>query len=342
MRPLCLTFRRGIPLLLALALLSPPLRAQSPRGSLLVLSKGDLTLSVVDPATGEVVWRAPSGPDPHEVIASHDGTRAYISNYVPHNTLTVVDLVNRKALPTIDLGALRNPHGLDFAGGKVWFTAEGASTVGSYDPATSRVDWTFRTGQDRTHMVHVSSDLKRVLTSNIGSGTLSILDQRPGSAPGGSPGSPAGGWEQTVVPTGGGVEGFDVSPDGRMAWAANARDGTISIVDLAGKRVVQTIDADVRSANRLKFTPDGRRVLVSMLASPEVAVFDVASRKEVKRVRVGSGAAGIQVQPDGARAYVACTPDDYVAILDLRSLEVVGHISAGRRPDGLAWVGGGE
>jgi YVTN family beta-propeller protein len=46
------------------------------------------------------------------------------------------------------------------------------------------------------------------------------------------------------------------------------------------------------------------------------------------------------MQPDGARAYVACTPDDYVAIIDLRSLEVVGHISAGRRPDGLAWVGG--
>jgi DNA-binding beta-propeller fold protein YncE len=340
MRPLRLTFPLGLPLLLGLAFLCTPLRAQSSGGTLLVLSKGDQTLSAVDPATGEVVWKAPSGPDPHEVIASGDGTRAYISNYVPHNTLTVVDLVGRKALPTIDLGALRNPHGLDFAGGKVWFTTESAEAVGSYDPATNRVDRVFDTGQDRTHMVHVSRDLRRMLTSNIGSGTLSIIERSGPGAPGGSPGSPAAGWEQTVVPTGGGVEGFDVSPDGRMAWAANARDGTISIVDLAGKRVVQTLDADVRSANRLKFTPDGKRVLVSMLSSPEVAVFDVASRKEVKRVRVGSGAAGIQMQPDGARAYVACTPDDYVAILDLRSLEVVGHISAGRRPDGLAWVAG--
>jgi YVTN family beta-propeller protein len=55
---------------------------------------------------------------------------------------------------------------------------------------------------------------------------------------------------------------------------------------------------------------------------------------------VGRGAAGIEVQPDGARAYVACTPDDYVAIIDLASLEVVGRISAGRQPDGLAWVAG--
>jgi YVTN family beta-propeller protein len=329
MRPLCRTVSVGIPLLLGL--LAAPLRAQSSAGSLLVLSKGEQTLSVVDPATGAVAWRAPSGPNPHEVVASDDGTRAYVSNYTPHNTLTVVDLVGRKSLPTIDLGALRNPHGLAFAGGKVWFTSEGAGAVGRYDPATSRVDWTFRTGQDGTHMVEVSPDLRRVFATNIGSGTVSIID---------SAGGAGAGWEQTVVPTGARVEGFDVSPDGRELWAANARDGTISIIDLATGRVVHTIDAGVPSANRLKFTPDGKRVLVSMLSSPEVAVFDAASRAPVKRVRVGSGAAGIQVQPDGSRAYVACTPDDYVAVIDLGTLEVVGRISAGRQPDGLAWVAG--
>jgi DNA-binding beta-propeller fold protein YncE len=328
MRFLDRTILVGLPLLLGLALSAAPVRAQSAAGTLLVLSKGEQTLSVVDPTSGEVVWKAPSGPNPHEVVASADGTRAYISNYTPHNTLTEVDLAGRRSLPAIDLGSLSNPHGLAFAGGKVWFTSEGAEAVASYDPATSRIDWTFPTGQDRTHMVHVSPDLRRVLAANIRSGTISIIE-REGS------GSE---WKQTIVPTGNGVEGFDVSPDGREVWAANAGDGTISIIDLAGKRVVRTLEAGVRSANRLKFTPDGKRVLVSMLANPEVAIFDVPTRREVKRVRVGRGAAGIEVQPDGARAYVACTPDDYVAILDLESLEVVGRISAGRQPDGLAWA----
>lgn len=333
MRFLCRMMPRGVPLLLGLALLSAPLRAQSPGGHLLVLSKGDLTLSRVDPATGAVLWRAPSGPDPHEVVASDDGTRAYISNYISHNTLSVVDLVNGKALPAVDLGALGNPHGLAFAGGKVWFTSETGRVVGSVDPATNRVDWTFPTDQDRTHMVHVSPDLKRVLATSMGSGTVSIID-RSGSAAGGSQAE----WVHTVIPSGDRVEGFDVSPDGRVAWAANGREGTISIIDLASRRVVQTLDAKVPTANRLKFTPDGKRVLVTMLANPDVVVFDVATRKEIKRVKVGRGAAGLQMQPDGARAYVACTPDDYVAILDLKSLEVVGRISAGRQPDGLAWV----
>jgi YVTN family beta-propeller protein len=58
----------------------------------------------------------------------------------------------------------------------------------------------------------------------------------------------------------------------------------------------------------------------------------------VKRLAIGRGAAGIQMQPDGARAYVACTPDDNVAVIDVSKLEVIGRIEAGRQPDGLGWV----
>ena len=91
-------------------------------------------------------------------------------------------------------------------------------------------------------------------------------------------------------------------------------------------------------ANRLKFTPDGKLVLVSTLRGPDLTMIDAATRREVKRVKIGRGAAGIQMQPDGSRAYVACTPDGYVAIIDLKSLEVTGHIDAGKQPDGLAWA----
>src|SRR5699024_10158901 len=49
----------------------PPLTAQSAAaGSLVVLSKGNLTLSVVDPVTLQVRGTAPSGPDPHETAVS--------------------------------------------------------------------------------------------------------------------------------------------------------------------------------------------------------------------------------------------------------------------------------
>jgi YVTN family beta-propeller protein len=125
------------------------------------------------------------------------------------------------------------------------------------------------------------------------------------AAAGRTPGGRGGGqtnWDATVIAVGRGVEGFDVSPDGREIWAANAQDGTISVIDASARTVSQTIQANVNGANRLKFTPDGTKVLVSSLGGPELAVFDVAKHQALKRIPIGKGAAGIEVQPDGARA----------------------------------------
>lgn len=331
---------------LAVAVAIAGLQAQAPvSGVLLVLAKTDQTLSVVDPATLKVTGHVPSGPDPHEVAVSSDGRTAYIANYNGGgNIITVVDLQAMKTLAPIDLGPLRAPHGLDFAAGKLWFTAEAAKAIGSYDPAAGKVDWILGTGQDRTHMIAVEKNLKWMVTSNIGSATMTFVERRTvegrgrGGAGRGGPGGPRTDWSETIIPVGRGAEGFDVSPDGREIWAGNAQDGTVSIVDLATRGVTATLQADVSGANRLKFTPDGKLVFVSTLSGPELVIIDAASRKTVKRLPLGRGAAGIQMQPDGARAYVSVTPDDYVAVIDLETLAVAGRIDAGRQPDGLAWV----
>ncbi len=356
-------------------LLSAALYAQTaPPASLLVLSKQEHTLAVVDPATLKVTAKIPVGEDPHEVIASSDGTTAYVTNYGGGtlHTMAVLDLNTNKPLAPIDVSPLRGPHGLAFVGGKTWFTAEGSKVIARYDPATHKVDWILGTGQNRTHMIYVSADQTRIVTTNVNSGTVSILDLEPVQMPEPQPGrpgttppppppdpneddeasqstSPAAAprpgqgptridWNQTVVRVGHGSEGFDISPDHREAWIANAQDGTISIIDLAAHRVLQTLAVDVESANRLKFTPDGKHVLVSTLGGPDLIVIDAATRKEIKRVPVGHGAAGILVQPDGARAFIACTPDNYVAIIDLNTLEVTGHLETGGGPDGMAWA----
>ena len=330
----------AVVLLAASVLTAAPHAQTQSSASLLVLAKSDQMLAIVDPVTLKVLGRVPSGPDPHEVVASTDGRVAYISNYNGGgNIITVADLVAMKALPPIDLGPLRAPHGLTFVGGKLWFTAEGAKVIGSYDPATSKIDWVLGTGQNRTHMIFVSDDLKRMVTTNVSSATMTIIDKTTGGGRGGPGGAGGqGDWDETVVPVGRGAEGFDVSPDGKEIWTANAQDGTVSIVDMATRKVTQTLAANVNGANRLKFTPDGKLVLVSTLRGPDLTVIDAATRREVKRLKIGRGAAGIQMQPDGLRAYAACTPDDYVAIIDLKTLDVASHIDAGRQHDGLAWA----
>ena len=299
--------------------------------SLLVLNK-EGSVAIVDPLTQKVLGRAPTGDGPHEVVATSDGKLAVASNYgsgqMPGHTLSVIDIASRKEIHRVDVAPLMRPHGLFSVDGKVYFTAEGSKAIARYDPTANRVDWLLGTGQDGTHMVAVSKDRKMIFTSNIGSGTISIFE-RSGSGED---------WRGTVVRVGQGAEGFDVSPDEKELWAANAGDGTVSIVDIGAKKVVQTFPVAAKRSNRLKFTPDGKRVLISDLTNGGLVVVDVATRKEVKRLTLGRSVAGILIVPDGSRAYVAATNDNYVAVVDLKTLEVTGHISTGNGPDGMDWI----
>jgi DNA-binding beta-propeller fold protein YncE len=139
-----------------------------------------------------------------------------------------------------------------------------------------------------------------------------------------------------------------VSPDGKEIWAANAQDGTVTIVDVASKKALETFAVSVNHANRLKFTPDGKRVLISGLgAGPgsaeaskgsNLAVVDAATHKEIKQLSLGGGSAGILIVADGSRAYVAVSAKDKVVAIDLKTLEIVGEIPTGKQPDGLAWA----
>lgn len=338
---------RSVEAFLSLAMGAACALAQAtPQEALLVLSKQAQTLAIVDPATLKVVARVPVGADPHEVIATEDGRRAYVSNYGfgRYHTLAVVDLVAQKALPAVELGALKGPHGLSYADGKVWFTAEAAKAIGSYDPATGTVDTIIGTGQNRTHMLHVFPGTKRIVTTNVNSGTVTVMDWTagtagppPGALPPGALPPPAGDWMETVIPVGARDEGFDVSPSGREMWVGNAGDGTLSVIDLETKQVTATLAANVASVNRVKFSPDGRLVLVSLLRGPDLVVLDAATRTVIKRLPLGR-AEGIQMDPHGGRAFVACSDENYVAVIDLKTLDVVGRLKVGGNPDGMAWA----
>lgn len=315
------------------ALCSLRATAQTPSPALLVLEKADEKLAIVDPGTLKVLARVPSGGAPHEIVASADGKSAFISNYASQQlgqlkTISVVDLVAQKTLAPVDLGVLRAPHGLALAGAKVYFTAEGSKVIGRYDPATNQVDWILGTGQNFTHMVAVSKDLKTIFTSNIGSDSICDIEQTRNGRD----------WNVTVIPVGKGPEGFDISPDGKELWAANSQDGSVSIIDTTAKKVVQTVDAQINHSNRLKFTPDGKLALISDTGSNALVVMNTTSRSVRKRITVGKEPEGILVQPDVAKAYVAISGDNAVAVIDLKTLEVIGKIATGTDPDGLAWA----
>jgi YVTN family beta-propeller protein len=304
---------------------------ETPSPALLVVNKGDRQLAIVDPASGKVVARVRVGDGPHEVTVAPDGHFAYVANYgaeTPGNTLSMVDLPVQEELRRVNLGPLQRPHGLFFVDGKVLFTAELNRLIARYDPVADKVDWMLGTGESVTHMLVANADASLMFTSNIGSNTVSAIERRA---------SPEG-WGEKQIAVGKGPEGIDWSPDGKQVWAATGDDGGVSIIDVASKMVIETLNVGTKRTNRLKFTPDGKWVLLSDRDGDELVVLDRATHKVQTRLKMGRYPEGILVTPDSTRAYVAEEGANEVAVVDLKTLTITGHISPGNGPDGMAWA----
>ena len=317
--------------LVAIILVTGALAHAQSSARLLILNKEEATLAIVDPASGSVLGKVPTGQGPHELVVSSDGKYAFASNYgtgpAPGSTISMIDIAARKETRRIDVTPLQRPHGLAFANGKLYFTAEASRKIARYDPAANKVEWEFETGQNGTHMVLPSRDAKVIFTSNIGSDNVSMIEQGAG-----------GQWTQTLIPVGKGPEGIDLSPDGTQVWSAHSRDGGVSIIDIASKKVARTLTAGTKRSNRIKLTRDGKFALVSDLEAGDLVVLNAATTREVKRIALGRSPEGILIAPDGARAFVAVNGDNNVAVIDLKSWTVTSRISPGTGPDGLAWA----
>ena len=318
-------------LLFAVMLVSLISAAQElPKPALLVLAKNQAALVIVDPATMKVVGKVPTGVGPHELAVSADGKTAFVANYgekTPGSTLSVIDLAARTE-KKVELGALKRPHGIIQRNGKIYFTSEMAKVIASLDPATLTVDWIQGTGQNITHMLCATADGKKFFTANIVSDSVSAIEQA----------QIPGGWKVTAIPVGKGPEAIDMSPDEKEVWTAHSGDGGVSIVDTASLKVTETLPALTKHSNRLKFTPDGKQVLISDPEGHEVVVLDHATRKELKRVKTGGQPLGIQMAPDGSRAFIALADEGAVVAIDLKTLELVGRVATGEGSDGMAWV----
>jgi YVTN family beta-propeller protein len=273
----------------------------------------------------------PTGDGPHEVALSADGRTAYVTNYgtaqAPGSSLSVIDAAAGRELRRVDLGPLRRPHGVIVRGGSVYFTCEGSRVVARLDAASNTVDWVMGTGEAGTHMVVAAPDGAALFTPNIGSDSVSWFRRSPGSQA----------WDVTRIPVGRGPEAIDLSPDGKELWTAHSRDGGASVIDAATGKAVQTFDIGTKRSNRLRFTLDGRLVLVSDLDAGEVVFIDAAARRIVKRLAVGRAPSGILMVPDGSLAYVALTGENALAVVDLKTLAVTGRVPTGAGPDGMAY-----
>jgi len=89
----------------------------------------------------------------------------------------------------------------------------------------------------------------------------------------------------------------------------------------------------------VRFTPDGKTVVCTLLPTKELVLVDAASKKELKRIKLESVPLGIVFSVDGKTAFVTVGQPDAVLKVNLDSGEVTGRVETGKVPDGIAVAG---
>jgi DNA-binding beta-propeller fold protein YncE len=90
---------------------------------------------------------------------------------------------------------------------------------------------------------------------------------------------------------------------------------------------------------RVRFTPDGKLVVNTMVATKEILILDAATRKEVRRIKLESVPLGIAFSADGKLAFVSVVEPDLILKINLETGAVLGRVDVGKAPDGIAVAG---
>jgi YVTN family beta-propeller protein len=309
-----------------------PVAAAPPRaGVVLVASNAEHVLLIVDAATGREVGRLATGEGPHEVAVSPDGRLAYVANCGTGggkpgpSTITVVDVAKRSVRATLDI-APHNPHDLKVSrdGKSLWVTSASKRALVEVDAATGAVRKVWEHGQVGGWMLTSTPDDRKLYAANYEGGSVSIVDRSRGTV--------------RTIPLAEGEMGIDVSPDGRELWVSNASTGGVTVFDTRTDAVLATFSTGGKGPLRLKFTPDGRRVLMPHDDDKTLVVVDAARRAVVARVALPAAPKVLAVSGDGATAYLSNPDDDGATAVDLRTLTIAARLPAVKKPDGIAWA----
>lgn len=326
-------FRPTPPVLVALLLAAACADAVADPSRLLAVDRDGNQLLVIDPATMTLLHRVDVGTGPHEVVGSADGRLAWVANYgtkeVVGDSLSVVDLDSGKEIERISVRPFLRPHGMEIAGDKLYFTAEGSRSVARLDLPSGAIDWTVGLGQTVSHMLDVAPGGARIYTANMLSDTVTAIDV------GAAPNVPLQHASVGKVP-----EGIAVSPDGETVWVGQVGNGEISILDARTLQPRKQLAAGNHPA-RIRFSADGSRAFTVDPKTSELIVIDTAEPAVIRRVTVPGVPLGMWPSADGRFMYLTLAAGGKVARMDLQTFEIDHEVDVGRVADGIGWAGPG-
>ena len=131
-----------------------------------------------------------------------------------------------------------------------------------------------------------------------------------------------------------------VAPGDRYAYVSDAGSGRLVVLDLTRRRIVGSVFAGYQ-AHHLDFSPDGRRLWVSLGETATTIVrLDTSNLRRprvVGRIHPRVTAHGIEFSPDGRTVWVSSSAAPFVTVFDAATGRALRTIAAGKGPQEIAF-----
>lgn len=254
------------------------------------------------------------------------GTSALASTLLVGNkgedTVSFIDLKNGKERARV--ATAKWPHEIAVSpdGKQAAVVAYGGSSIDLFDVAGATLIKRIDIAPNmRPHgLVWLPDGL--LLATTEASRTLTIVDMRTGKV-------------EAVATEQQGSHMVAVTGDGTRAYVANIGSGTVSVIDVHGRRKLADIAVGGRPEG-IAVTADGKELWVGDLTAPVVRIVDTASMKVIGEVPVDPVAIRVAISPDGKTVVTSNVGAGSITEIDRasrkvrRTIVVAGEQAAGQ------------
>jgi len=122
-----------------------------------------------------------------------------------------------------------------------------------------------------------------------------------------------------------------LSHDGRLGYTANVGPGTVSVLDLVGRKTVAVIPVS-KTVQRISVSANDKLVFTADQTKPQLAVIDTATKQVKTWVALPGLGYGTAATRDGNWLLVAVPSTNQVAVVELRGMKVARNIEVANSP----------
>ena len=252
----------------------------------------------------------------------------------PASTVSIVNVTTGTILTTLPTGA--NPHETAASADGRWAVVSdyGAQAPGNtltvIDVAARKVVRTIDVGFSRPHGITFLPDNRTVAVTSETGGMVVLVDAVAGTVTSSHPSA------QQVSHM------LAVTRDGKMAYTANIRSGSISAIDLTDAAATRTLPVGTMT-EAIGLTPDNREAWLGSNNTGKVYAVDLKAWKVVDSMQTSGFPYRINFTPDGKTAIITNPMSDEVHLVRRRDQTASGH-DHGARLQGSAGpaAGGGD